>query len=387
MTQLHKVQPRQLIIGDRAPLNIYTRSRVLLLSRGSLVESEQQVDSLLAMGFFDPSEKEFNRSEPDFRRQGYTSEVNPFLELDAFYASLHKITRDLEEGRRPTAVESTITHIANELLVLAKSAPNALLGAAHWPKDLPSVNLMHSLRCAVVIAVVVQKLNLSAELVQATLSAALTANFSVLELQERLNSQQGALDTIQKSRLFAHPEKTAFLLESLGITNKIWLEAVMQHHERLDGSGYPKKIQGRAIGTAARLIALADSYTAMTAWRQYRPLLTPRQAMRQMLGEKQALLDPDLGRVFLSQLGIYPPGSLVFLANGDTAVVIERGAMINEPICAAVRSAAGQSYLPPPRRDTSNIDYTILKILNQDILKKIQPFLFWDIKTSQKINY
>ena len=159
----------------------------------------------------------------------------------------------------------------------------------------------------------------------------------------------------------------------------------MQHHERLDGSGYPKKLQGDAISLAARLIALADSYTAMTVWREYRPLLTPRQAMREMLGEEQELLDKKLGQVFLSQLGIYPPASLVSLANGDTAVVIERGVKINEPVCAAIRGAGGQSYLPPPRRDSSNPDYAIQKMLNQAMLKKIQPFLFWDIQVSKKL--
>lgn len=387
MVRLRKVQPRQLIVGDKVPNNIYTLSRVLLLARGSMVESQQQAESLLSMGYFDPDEKDITRdaTAPNFQGRAYTSEINPFLELDAFYQRLFKITKDLSEGRKPEAVESTVTNIATELLVMARSVPNALLGAAHWPKDLPSASLMHSLRCAVVIAVVAQRLKLSADLLQATLCAALTANLSMLDLQEKLNSQQEPLDGIQKSRIFAHPEKSVFLLESLGVTNKLWLEAVMQHHERLDGSGYPKKLQGSAIGTAARLIALADSYTAMTAWREYRPLLTPRQAMRQMLGEEQELLDSALGRAFLSQLGIYPPSSLVSLANGDIAVVIERGVRINEPVCAAIRSAAGQSYLPPPRRDSSNADYAIQKVLNHAILKKIQPFLFWDINTSQKM--
>jgi len=387
MVRLRKVQPRQLIVGDRVPLNIYTRNRVLLLSRGSLVESQQQTESLLMMGYYDPDEKEITRdgTAPDFKGQSYTLEVNPFLDLEAFYSSLFKITKDLSEGRKPSAVESTVVRIAKELLKIAKAAPNALLGAAHWPKDLPSVSLMSSLRCAVVIAVVAEKLKLPTEVAEAAVSAALTANISMLELQEKLNSQQEPLDAIQKSRIFAHPEKSVFLLQSLGVTNELWLEAVMQHHERLDGSGYPKKLQGNAISLAARLIALADSYTAMTVWREYRPLLTPRQAMREMLGEEQELLDKKLGQVFLSQLGIYPPGSLVSLANGDTAVVIERGIRINEPVCAAIRGAGGQSYLPPPRRDSSNPDYAIQKMLNQAMLKKIQPFLFWDIQVSKKL--
>lgn len=244
---------------------------------------------------------------------------------------------------------------------------------------------MESLRCAVTLAVVIQKLDLAPELKTATLCAALTANFSVLELQDQLSTQQQPLDSIQKSRIFAHPEKSAFLLRSLGVEDQQWLDAVMQHHERLDGSGYPKKLQGEAVGVAARLIAVADSYIAMTAWREYRPLLSPRQAMRELLGTQQKLLDSKLAKLFLSQLGIYPPGSVVVLANGDLAVVIERGLRIHEPVCAAIRGADGQSYLPPPKRNTGDLNYTIQKLHNQEVLRKLQPFLFWNIKTAQQV--
>ena len=388
MASLVKLQPGQLVVGDRSPFNVYTRARVLLLSRGSPVESEQQVESLLMQGYVDPAEKVVIRDgdTSEVQRTRYTRELNPFLEVENCYQQLQQIYLDLAESRKPRALPRTISDMAEQLVLLARKMPHALLGAAHWPQTHATSSVAHTLRCAVLIAVVAQKLKLEPELLHSTLCAALTANLSMLELQEILNQQQEALSSIQISRIKGHPEKSAFLLESLGVGDEIWLQAVLQHHERLDGSGYPKQLKGSAIGTAARLIGLADSYTAMTAYREYRALLTPKQAMRQMLGEENELLDPELGKVFLSQLGMYPPGTVVALANGDIAVVVERGAAINEPMCAAIRAGSGQLYMQPPRRDTSDPRVAIQKILDQELLKKLQPFLFWRIKASKAIN-
>lgn len=385
--KLRKVQPRQLIVGDKVPQHIYTNKRVLLLAKGERVESRQQQESLLLVGYYDPDEKEITRDvqAQNFSNRAYDYAVNPFLELETIYHQLYELALSLQEGRKPHAVEAQIIRTTQTLQSLAAQNPDALLGAAHWPQKLPLASLMHTLRCAVVVALVLPKTNLTLAEQEATICAALTANLSMLDLQEKLNYQNTPLDSIQKSRIFAHPERSAFLLSSLGITNKTWLTAVLQHHERLDGSGYPKKLKGEAINVPARLIALADSYTAMTVWREYRPLLSPRQAMRELLGNEQEQLDKQLAKVFLSQLGIYPPGSLVSLANGDTAVVIERGIRINEPICASIRAASGQSYLPPPKRNTGETGFAIQKLLNQEALTKLQPFLFWNIKTAQQV--
>lgn len=338
-------------------------------------------------GYIDPTEKVVIRDgdTSEVQRTRYTKELNPFLEVEHYYQQLQQIYLDLCESRKPKALPRTIINIADQLVLLARKMPHALLGAAHWPQHHATSSVAHTLRCAVLIAVVAQKLQLESGLLRSTLCAALTANLSMLELQEILNKQQEALSSIQISRIKGHPEKSAFLLQSLGVEDEVWLQAVLQHHERLDGSGYPKQLKGSAIGTAARLIGLADSYTAMTAYREYRPLLTPKQAMRQMLGEEKELLDPELGKVFLSQLGMYPPGTVVALVNGDIAVVVERGAAINEPLCAAIRGGSGQLYMQPPRRDTSDPRVAIEKVLNQELLSRVQPFLFWRIKTNKAI--
>lgn len=385
-SKLIKVKPRQLIIGDKVPYNVYTPKRVLLLAKGELVESKTQQKSLLAVGYIDPDEKQLVRDgkldvEID---AGYIKAANAFASLDAMYLTLAHLVEQLDSGTKPYGFANQIYGLTEELLKLAKAQENTLLGAANWPQEVSQPTLAASLKTAAFLAVVVEKLDLTLAEKQATLAAALTANLSVLDLQDKLINQQQPLSNLQKSRLQAHPNKSAFLLESLGVTDVSWLTGVKQHHERLDGSGYPEQLIERNIGVPARLIALADTYLAMTHWRPYRALLSSRQAMRELLGEEQTQLDKKLAKALLAQLGIYPPASLVQLANGDTAVVIEKGLRLDQPLVAVIANAAGKYLMPPPKRDTSQEGLHIVKLLSQEPLKKMQPFLFWDIQLSRK---
>lgn len=382
---LEKLAKGQLVVGDRAPLNIYARSGVVLLTKGSPVESEQQVQALLAQGYINPKEKTIVRQdETNFQRRRYSNELNPFLEIENLFEQLKQAFDQVEKNTAGKGFHRSVLDIGDQLIHLAGKSPNALLGAAHWPRDIPTT-LDHPMRCAVILAVVAQPLKISKEKLMSALAATLTANLGMMHLQEKLNQQQKPLTDQQKEAIRNHPEKSVLLLELMGVEDSIWLNAVLQHHERLDGSGYPKGLVDKQISNTARMVALADSYAALTAPREYRPLLSPRQAMKQMLGEEAQLLDARLGKVFLSQLGLYPPGTPVKLKNGDTAVVTEKGATINAPICAGIRASSGQVYMQPPRRDTSEPELAIQKILNKDLLKPLQPFLFWRINVSKAI--
>jgi len=96
---------------------------------------------------------------------------------------------------------------------------------------------------------------------------------------------------------------------------------VRAHHEHLDGSGYPARLSGEAIPTAARILRLADVYCAKVGRRDYRPAHTPEAAFRGLFGSERLRLDMPLAAHLLRRLGLYPPGTLVRLANRETAVV------------------------------------------------------------------
>lgn len=79
-------------------------------------------------------------------------------------------------------------------------------------------------------------------------------------------------------------------------------EAVLSHHERWDGTGYPAGLQGTTIPLLGRILGVADAYSAMTTDRPYRAALDPREALAELSKGSSAQFDPDIVRVLVSCL-------------------------------------------------------------------------------------
>ena len=123
--------------------------------------------------------------------------------------------------------------------------------------------------------------------------------------------------------------------------------ACLQHHERLDGSGYPAGLVGDEIGEFGRMAAICDTYDWLVDDTGGRPALDPAAATRQM-AESEAGLDPELLDHFTRAIGMHPIGSIVELASGRLAMVV--GQDPDDPMRPRVRvfwSQRDQRPLPP----------------------------------------
>jgi HD-GYP domain-containing protein (c-di-GMP phosphodiesterase class II) len=96
----------------------------------------------------------------------------------------------------------------------------------------------------------------------------------------------------------------------------------LEHHERFDGSGYPRKLIGNEISEFSRIIAIVDTYEALIKDRAYREGKNNYEAMKTVLGEGSKKMDTEILKFFLSMMSIYPVGSFVELSNGCIAQVI-----------------------------------------------------------------
>jgi HD-GYP domain-containing protein (c-di-GMP phosphodiesterase class II) len=97
----------------------------------------------------------------------------------------------------------------------------------------------------------------------------------------------------------------------------------LQHHERWDGQGYPRKLKGEDINLAARIVAVADSYIAMINTRPHRNSMIGYSAMRNVLNDNGRHFDPKILKVFLESMGIYPIGSIVQLNSSAIGRVVQ----------------------------------------------------------------
>lgn len=107
-----------------------------------------------------------------------------------------------------------------------------------------------------------------------------------------------------------------------GLNNKIVTDMVVNHHERLDGSGYPRGIAKNSLSKLARMTAIVDVYDAFTGDKPYKPGEPPISALRYLMSNKH-LFDQDLVQQFVKYLGIHPVGSVVKLSNDKLAIVTQ----------------------------------------------------------------
>jgi len=96
----------------------------------------------------------------------------------------------------------------------------------------------------------------------------------------------------------------------------------LQHHERWNGEGYPRRIAGQEIELPARIVSVADAFEAMVSEKAYRDSMKGYEAMKNLLSDNSRRFDPDILKAFIKVMGIYPIGSVVFLSNAAIARVI-----------------------------------------------------------------
>ena len=140
---------------------------------------------------------------------------------------------------------------------------------------------------------------------------------------DRILNKPGPLTAEEFDVIKRHPrDGYDLLLRSEGI-GPIPLDITLHHHERLDGSGYPDKHGGTAISELAQMAAIVDVYDAITADRCYHKGLSPAEALRKIYEWSKCHLNPGYVQAFMRCVGIYPVGTMVMLASGRLAVVIE----------------------------------------------------------------
>jgi putative nucleotidyltransferase with HDIG domain len=184
--------------------------------------------------------------------------------------------------------------------------------------------LEHSINVALLMSVFTRYLGYSIEDRHQLVTGALLHDIGKIRVPTQILNKPGKLtdDEWQEMRNHVrHGEEV--LLKSEGIT-PIALAICAQHHEKLNGSGYPRGLKEAKITVAGRLASIVDIYDAITADRVYHQGKSPFDTMKILL-ELASIdhLDKDLTYKFISCMSLYPVGSLVQLSNGRLAVVIE----------------------------------------------------------------
>lgn len=355
-----RLNPEDIHVGSPMPWPVYGENRCLLLRQGEIVTSERQLALLVERGLF-------RRLSLDDDPEPVAKRVrrNPFSAKRACADRLQLLLSEMADGVANDAVQRTY-EIATLIQNLCEVDADAILAAVHLSREFDYATL-HPIHTAILCNLLAVRLEIPEEQRQSLLAAALTMNVGMLDLQNRLFEQVEPLTAEQTQAIRNHSQVGVELLTGAGVEDEVWLDVVLQHHERVDGCGYPHALSAASIRRKAKILALADMYSALVTPRKHRKPILAKEALRTLFLSRGQEVDEELAGHFIRETGIFPPGAFVRLANGDIAVVARR-AIVNQnrnstaPIVYSVISPRGGQYETPICRDCNNEMFRIENI-------------------------
>ncbi|HPC71362.1 MAG TPA: HD-GYP domain-containing protein [Treponema sp.] len=222
------------------------------------------------------------------------------------------------------SVESrSIDGIAGRLLQAVREHRDQIVGyilggeVANYPLAKSSVNT------AILSTLIAMELRMPNHKILQVTTGALLHDIGMLKLPKDIVEKKGGLSETELSRIQAHPLYAyKMICKELLYPEEVGVIA-LQHHERWDGEGYPRRLAGEAIDLGARIVSVADAFEAMVCEKPYRNSMIGYQAMKNLLSDNARRFDPEVLKAFIKTMGIYPIGSIVLLNTGAIARVIE----------------------------------------------------------------
>ncbi|HEY3732042.1 MAG TPA: HD domain-containing phosphohydrolase [Steroidobacteraceae bacterium] len=281
--------------------------------------------------------------------------ASPFRALSPWNDVRRQLAELLHDEREQPHFLDRIGHLTLRIDALIDEDRDAAIFAV-MQFDQSDYGVNHSLQAAVICATYGRVSGWSEPERCSAIGAGLTMNIAMLDLQQELYHQREPPSAAQREAIRNHPQCGHDLLERLGLCDRLWLQIVIEHHESADGHGYPSGT-GEPLPLAAAL-GLADRYSAKITRRLYRAALAPDTAIRELYQMNPGEARVDIDRM-VEAVGLWPPGTFVELANGETAVVATRGeGSDRQPLVYALLNAQ-LAEIKPTARDTSEAAYEI----------------------------
>ena len=182
---------------------------------------------------------------------------------------------------------------------------------------------MHSVNVAVLSYMLGKWANMSETKLHALIYASLLHDFGKTKIDKKIIDKAGKLTEEEFEIIKNHPVLAYNDIKDIPFISQSVLYAVLMHHERCDGSGYPLNLKGDQIHEFAKIIAIADTFDAINSNRCYKERKKPLQSLKIIKEESLTKLDYSLCNTFLKGLESYYVGQLCLLSNNKTCKIIQ----------------------------------------------------------------
>lgn len=244
--------------------------------------------------------------------------------LEAAKNSLHAVRfgKQVEISRIENAAEEMVSSILRN--------PDALVSLAQI-KGYDEYTYVHSVNVGILITSLVYTMGYSEEQLLEAGIGGLLHDIGKMRVPEHILNKPGKYTSEEFAVMKRHPENGLNILRNSQQISDFSKTVIIEHHERVNGKGYPKGIGQDEIHEIGLIAAVADVYDAMTTDRIYRPAWTPQRTLAMIFQGCDIEYSRRIVELFTRHLGIYPVGSFVRLASGEMGVVIhvDKGSLLN----------------------------------------------------------
>lgn len=379
-------------VGDTLFVNGEAEGEASLLFNGFVrTVTQSGIESITLQGQVDPDELGFVTrmiaGEIDGYDGGVTVRINeadlsseslddtPTTGLRKTYTqsldSLRSVGVALRSGG-PVSLEATATSV-RDLIRQGMEAPRASILLA-TVKSHHEYTFYHSVNTSILSLALAQLIGLSKEEQLLLGIGAMLHDIGKIGVSAAVLSHPGRLDEEQWAEIRRHPQIGAeAILAAAEPGQEVAAAVALEHHARFDGLGYPRLVyhdgtdghhhhhhhqggHGHPLHYFSRLVAVADTYDAVTTRRSYRRAEPPSRAMQILVNESGRSYDPDFVLAFAHLLGVHPPGTFLRLRSGIVVMVVggrAKGGLA--PKAVIVRDASGADVAnPEPIRITQD---------------------------------
>ena len=231
--------------------------------------------------------------------------------------------------------------------------PGAIISVARL-KSKDEYTYMHSVAVCALMVALARQMGFDDRQTKIAGLAGLLHDIGKIAIPSAVLNKPSSLTDSEFAMVRAHPQAGhEMLLRSSEMPPEV-LDVCLHHHEKVDGTGYPKRLKSDDISIMAKMGAVCDVYDAITSDRPYKKGWSPADAVRKMAEWSKTHFDDKVFQSFVKSVGIYPTGSLVKLESKRLAVVCDQGATsLLHPVVKVFYSIRSQSRIVPENLDLS----------------------------------
>jgi len=214
-------------------------------------------------------------------------------------------------------------------------------------KTYDNYTYIHSVDTCIMACFIGMSISLSRNELKELAVAAILHDIGKTKISNELINKKTPLSDVEFLEIKKHPTYGEEILRTSNTLSDSIVKSVLEHHERIDGKGYPQGITGEFIHEFAKIISICDVYTAVSANRSYRDRFSPSEAYELILSGSGTMFDSELVNNFRKTFAIYPLGCNIRLSNGMEGFVIKQNQYFpDKPVVRIVDDSRKNNLLP-----------------------------------------